>query len=527
VAACAQATPVPPAADATAAPKATDAPKDTEPTAVPAATGYQGKIEMYAQSFTPTSALENPDPKAPKYTALDVLAREWEELHPGVEMGFYVFTGDDYWGWLSTQLIGGTGPDMFWIATPAQYVDEGKVLPLNDYLEMPNKYDGSGAKSWKDTFRSPFETAFSLKMLYAGIPLDLVATGVYCNVDMFKEVGIDLKTEIDPMLGSPKDWSTLFEWCKKFKDAGYFAFSLGGYIVNFWLEAVLMPQIFWSLTPDFDVLNYHDTVPMRSQEKQVSQEEFIMKYVCDKWDAFSDEHTKEVFRIIKDFSLYFPPGFADSDQMWTHMEYFLTNRLAMLWDGSWAVGTILQDTTRQFEFTSIWMPPMDKVTSSYAPDPQILPWGVGGYGAHNMGVHPDTLRRGNTDECIDWLMYITTPENNAMVVNEVPSFIPSNKQAKSLPEVENLFVGESRIADSTNGWPVPLYWFGSVGSKYPDTYRRELQLYLLEEQSQDNFLSNIRAAADEAVPEVIRESAKQYSDAGSWDLTRWTCEPVI
>jgi len=152
---------------------------------------------------------------------------------------------------------------------------------------------------------------------------------------------------------------------------------------------------------------------------------------------------------------------------------------------------------------------------------------VGGYGAHNYGVNPACLKRGNVDECIDWLMFLTTPENNAMVVNEVPSFIPSNKKAKSLPEVENLFIGETRIADAQHGWPVPLYWYGGLASKWPDTYRRELTLFLIGDQDMTTFMQHLSTAAKEAYPEVIRGSALQYSDSGSWDLTRWTCQPEV
>src|SRR5450756_1352398 len=92
VAAACQPTATPTAAP-TVASKATEVPKATaaattaataalKATEVPKATGFQGEIQFYAQSFTPTSAVTNPDPKAPKYEALGKLAQEWEALHP-------------------------------------------------------------------------------------------------------------------------------------------------------------------------------------------------------------------------------------------------------------------------------------------------------------------------------------------------------------------------------------------------------------------------------------------------------------
>ncbi|MCE5259818.1 MAG: hypothetical protein LLG44_12305, partial [Chloroflexi bacterium] len=194
----------------------------------------------------------------------------------------------------------------------------------------------------------------------------------------------------------------------------------------------------------------------------------------------------------------------------------------------WRVGSIMQDDRRKFEFSSFWLPPLTKETTPLAKDPPILPIGVGGYGSLSYGIHRKCIQKGDVDECVDWLMYITTPENDEMIVNEVPSFIPSNKKAKSLPEVENLFVGETRlVAGAGHYWPVPMGWFSGQESKYQDTFKRELTLYLLDEQDMTTFMANADAAAQEAIPGLVREAAVQYSDTGSWDLTQWTCQPEV
>ena len=518
---------------ATAVPKATEVPKAT---AAPTKVGFQGEIEFYAQTYTPTSESPNPDPKAPKREAMAVLAKEWAALHPGVKFTFYkVPVGIDYNAWLNTQLIGGTGPDIFWLhlynVTPNlnEYADEGKVVPLNDYLELPNKYTPEDKTAWKNTFKSPFQTCFSTKGQWGGVPLDLVSTGVYCNVDMFKSVGIDLTKEIGPELGSPKNWDTMISWCKKFKEAGLYAFSMGGYLLRMWLQAVLGDQLFWNLTPPFDKLNYHEQTPKAFQEGMISQEEVIMQYACNNWKAFAEPATRTEFEIFKDLSQYMPVGFVSPEENFGGAyELFLQNKLAMFWDGSWSVGPIMQDERRKFEFSSFWLPPLTKATTPLAHDPPILPIGVGGYGSITYGIHRKCIAKGNVDECVEWLMYITTPKNDEMIVNEVPSFIPSNKKAKSLPEVENLFVGETRlVAGAGHPWPIPWKWFSYQETKYADTFARELTLYLLGDQDLDKFMANADVAAQEAVPSIIRAAAIQYSKDGSWDLTRWTCQPTV
>ena len=195
----------------------------------------------------------------------------------------------------------------------------------------------------------------------------------------------------------------------------------------------------------------------------------------------------------------------------------------------------MQDDRRKFEFSSFWFPPITKETTPLAKDPPILPIGIGGYSSLAYGLNRATIAKGNVDECVDWLMFITTPENDQMIVNEVPSFIPANKKAKALPEVENMFVGETRlVAGSGHPWPAiagqsdPFpSWFGGAGSKYADIYAREMSLYLSNEQDLDTFMAHLETAAQAEAPDIIRKAAIQYSDDGTWDLTQWTCQPKV
>ncbi|MCE5258697.1 MAG: extracellular solute-binding protein [Chloroflexi bacterium] len=542
VAACAP-TAVPTAAP-TAAPKATEAPKATtaskateapKATAIPKATeapqvGFQGEIEFYAQSYTPTSENPNADPKAPKREALKLLSIEWVDLHPGISFKFMQAPSGDYISWIQTQLVGGTGPDIFWIwlGSLNNWADEGKTVPINDYLELPNKYTPEETTAWKNTFKDPFLDSYSVKGNFGGVPMDLVSTGMYTNVDMLKEVGIDFKAEIKPEIGSPDSWETMIGWCKKLKEAGYFAMSAGMGVINqWWTTGVFSDQFLNSWIEKYDLLNYYTIRPVKFQKGVVSQEEVCHAYFCKGLDVFAAPDVRDMFRVIAEWTQYMPTGWANPDYG-NPMELFLTGELAMVWDGSWSVGTIMQDSRRQFEFSSFWLPPITRATSEYVPDPPYLPIGVGGYGSLSFGLNRKTIAKGNVEECVDWLMYITTPEHDEMVVNEVPSFIPSNKKAKSLPEVENLFVGETRlVAGGTHPVSGPYSWFGWQEDKWGDLLRREQTLYFMGEEDADTFFNNLKEAGVPLAKEVIRKAAVQYSEDGSWDLTQWECQPEV
>ena len=322
----------------------------------------------------------------------------------------------------------------------------------------------------------------------------------------------------------------MIDWCKRFKEAGFYAFTNTNYI-RWWPQGVLGDQLFWQLTPTFDLLNYHTNVPKQFQEGVISREELMHQYVCKGWKAFSEPATRTMFEIMKDLTQYMPGGFEDEAiLMASGLELFLTGKLAMYWTGSWAIGSIMQDDRRKFEFSTFWLPPVTKETTPLAHDPPILPAGVGGYGGVNYGINHKCVAKGNVEECVDWLMYLSTPEHDEMIVNEVPGFVTSNKKARSLPEVEGMFVGETRLVGGSwagHPWIPTMWWFGAMGSKYYNNFQREEVLYLIGDQDIDTFMTNADAIGQEALPDLIRSAAIQYAEKGDWDLTRWSCTPKL
>ena len=502
----------------------------TEPVEEPAEeakpVGFQGVIEHYAQAYTPLSADTNPDPNAPKRRALDDLAEEWNDLHPGATIKFIGAPTGDYVDWLQTQLIGGTGPDVFWLwlSSLHDFVDEGKCVSLNDYLEMPNKYIPDDPAPWKEHFLDPFIESFSSKGNYGGVPMDLVSTGIYANLDLFEQAGIDLEAGIDPELGSPPDWVTFMEWHQKLQDAGIVPFSPSD-TGHDWIWRILGNELCWNWLEFMDTLNYHDTVPMWKQEGYVSIEETAHQYWCHDWLLFEQPETQDMYRIQKEWAQYFPTDWTLRDGA-AAFQSFATGKVAMLWEGTWQYGPLLDDDRREFEFSSFWLPPVTQETSEFVKDPPLLPVGVGGYGSIAYGLNRMCLQRGNVDECVDWLMYITTPENDELVVNEVPSFIPSVKKARALPEIANLFVGEARLPGG--GLPIPpITWLFGMGGKYRDLLYRENDLYFMGEQTLEQTMANLTAITHDAAPEDIREDAIQYNEDGNWDLTQWDCQPEV
>jgi len=503
----------------------------TEATAAPTAEApaKEVKLTFFAQSYTPTRVLMNPDPNAPQVTAMDTVVNAWMDMHPGVTMELINAPTGDYHDWIVTQLIGGTGPDIFWrwLGTLNDHADKGQVVILNDWLDMKNPYTPNDSRSWKDQFKAPYQTSFSPKGNWGGVPLDLVSTGLYVNVDMLKEAGVDFDSWIDKEIGSPKSWASFIEGLGQVKDAGFSAIHPGpGVTDQWWIYGILTDQLMYTWRDTMDKLNYHELTPMEFQETMISQEEVNMRYWCEDWNPWEEESTREEFRIVQEWTDYFPEGWSAEGV--APLDLFLQGELAMYWDGTWQVGTIMQDERRAFEFASFWLPPVTKETTPVVADPPNLPIGVGGYGSITYGINHKVEKDGNVDLCVDFLQYLTTPENIELVVNEVPKFIPSHKDAKALPEVENMFVGETRLVAGA-GHPVanPVSWFGHQEIRWGDLFFREVELLCLGEQDLDTTMANLSKHGDENAIELLRLSALQYTEDGNWDLAQWECQPEI
>jgi len=488
--------------------------------------GYQGTIEFYAQAYTPRSADPNPDPNAPKRDVMDQLSAVWETAHPGVDIEFIPSPSGSYTDWINTQLVGGTGPDIFWLwlGSLHGFADEGKTVVLNDYLQMPNKYTDEDV-AWMETFLDPFLDSRSVKGNYGGVPLDLVSTGIYTNYDALQAAGIDWETELNPDLGSPDDWVTFMEWMEKLQATGIIPFAMGGSSID-WFWRAMADQLCYNWLDEIDLLNYHEAIPMYKQEGFISQEEMQHAWWCMDWPLWELPEVQDMYRIFKDWSQYFQTNWTARDSQNAY-DLFATGDAAMLWEGSWQLGPLLDDDRRDFEMVSFWLPPFTEATSAEVEDPVVLPIGAGGYGSIAYGLNHMTIERGNVDECVDWLMFITTPANDEQIVNEVPSFVPAVKGTKALPEIQNLFRSVERLV--AGGHPIRSleFVFGYAESKYNDLWHRENELYFLDQQSLEDTMANIDDMCWQQAPADIRAGAIQYSDDGSWDLTQWQCEPEI
>ena len=325
--------------------------------------------------------------------------------------------------------------------------------------------------------------------------------------------------------GALPDWQALIEWCQKLQALDVLPFSMAYSILDGWLMGILADQFFWPYTEQLDLFNYHDPETSPDQAGTVSQEEIVYQVLVNGWRPFSEAPMRGYFELLKAFKPYLPIGAETRSIMRYSWDKFMNQQLAMLWEGCWLVRDLAADDLLPFEWGGMWLPPVTRASSPFAPDPAMLPVDVGGYSSA-AGINIAAVERGHLQQCIDWLMLTTTPENNSHLVNEVPMLLPSVRGAAIPPEMGKLLGDRLDAPPGVHAWQPPIYWLGSGGhTTFYDVIQREMGLWLLGERSLEQFLATADSELALQSREVLAANAVQYHADGSWDLTRWPKQP--
>ncbi|HPA44736.1 MAG TPA: ABC transporter substrate-binding protein [bacterium] len=420
-----------------------------------------------------------------------VLADRWEALHPGIRIELVRVPRElAYRAWCVSNFMAGTIPHIIYqnmgLVRDNDF-QKGWVIPVDEHLEKSNPYV-PGNTRWNDLFYPVWQDAMrSLDGKLYWVAPDTVGVGLLCNLDILEEAGVT---------SLPKTFGELIAACEKVKQAGYMVYHPGDML---FIDCVLASAIWGELIPQMDVLRKDGIIDVQEMARAV--EKGILRT--------DDGRLRELFRLAKELMNYFVPGYLSVDRMYA----FLQGKLAFFEALSFYMRQVEDDTRRNFRYTVIPFPEISPEDSPF-----------GGYplaGAGNAGctttwqVTNTAVRDGVVDLCIDWLMYLTTPENAEFLVNEVGFTIPGVKGAKPLPLYEPLMEAALEKMQS----PRYLDWHALVLSVYSteffDTMRR-----IREDLCHDTI------TIDEAVENTdfwLRRTHRHVMrrNTATWDLSKW------
>ncbi|MGQ9628720.1 MAG: ABC transporter substrate-binding protein [bacterium] len=456
--------------------------------------GAKKVVRMYAQALTPREKLETERVMPPQY--FWTVEKNYEKDHPDVDIEFLPQIPTGYEEWFVTQMTGGTAPEIVWYQRGYIQRDyqKGWLADLTDKLKnTPNPYT-PGNKAWIDVFQPPVIASGTAPdgRIYM-ITGDIVGTGIFYNKNIFQKVGVDV----------PKTWKDFLEVQKKIKSAGYIPFSIsmdlaGG--VQLWgswctreIQDVLydskMGEIKGTGKPVAHTWKPGENLPTKDMVRAIKKGTYSPK----------DPQFKEMLRILKEWSQYWPEGFwalptSDVYPLW------IQEKAAMVWLGSWMNKSINYDPLRKFEWGVFEkIPTITKETSPYGGADFPAMAGVGG--VFQYAIAEVSKKRGVFEETVDWMKYITNPPTLIALLNDHGGFAPGTKETAGADPTLRIYTDQMVKYGTERIEP-----FDSMLTReFVDTFWKLLQQYLAGrldvEKTTDQVQKEMVKAADQLLAE--------------------------
>ncbi|MEM4217677.1 MAG: ABC transporter substrate-binding protein [Candidatus Methanomethylicaceae archaeon] len=397
--------------------------------------------------------------------AVGLLLKRWDEGQPCVTLELVPVPPGDAPAFANSQFIAGSPTDIVNTWPYNEWYDNKWVIQFDDYLAKKNPY------SPNDTWYEDFPYAELVMQPYSdghyyyirvGIRIgESAPDAIIYNANLLQDVGVDLEKEIPP-----KSMSELFAILKKVKDAGKvgFWFSLAGDTrwEAYWYSAFLMDQLMPDVIAEMDkAIDEND-----DRWGTVSEIEFTYAALKGIWKA-TDPRVGEYFRIIKEWSQYWQPGYASPTELVAEVPVeFLKGNVAMATFARWRISTLENYPNLGFEWGTFALPPLDRGITEYAtgqPSPragagepassEFVPLFI----ASRVQKDPDKLAA-----AIDLFQYMTAPKSSEFWCEQLlfPCYTPG-------ASLEAIFKGDKVKMQHLRGFVEPRPILPSRGAHGP------------------------------------------------------------
>lgn len=340
------------------------------------------------------------------------------EKQTGVKIDFQLYSGDQMAAKVQAATQAKSLPDA-WVFAGGKsellkYASAGNILNLAD----------QGMKDWSSRFNDGIisqvtataedskveETKGVIPGIY-GVPLDVNNMQFLYNKDLFTKAGLDPNSP-------PKTWNEFLTVGKKLKAANIVPFATG---IGSWVQ--------YSLTEQYQYAYMGKQKLIDSRNGKISYKDAGMENVLN------------MIVEMRDAKL-FAEGIATMD-LPVAEQMFVNGQVAMIYDGSWAVG-VFNSMNPNFKNYGVFMPPNDERATNEV----LIPGGIGSY----LVVNKESK---NTKEAVAFLKWLTEKDQQVLYANQ--SFnLPANKDSvdptKLLPQTAEFAKQMDKIQYAVPGY---------------------------------------------------------------------------
>lgn len=355
--------------------------------------------------------------------AIDKMAEEYRRtVNPNVYLIQDAIPEGTYGQWVSTQLMGGTAPDILqvgamlpgniWLSYYQRF-----FLPLGRYVEQPNPHNAGNDfehVSLRKTYKDGMKTAYVDEMQeYMSIPLAQFGSRMFYNKDLLKKLtGLDVP---------PEDYREFLAVCETIRgqlgDGGrnYIPIACSAYHFG------MMGGLMW------EPLTYRATEKADfNRDGSVGNDEQFVAFRTGRLD-FDFLPYRARFKMIEELTRYFQSGYTGLTRD-EAVFLFAQQKAVFMATGTWDARSLQEQARGQFEVGVMQYPfpsPTDPFYGPVAPARPREQVGTGfQFGIARTSAHPDVA--------LDFLLFMASRAGNQQL-NGIIGWIPAIQGTETDP----------------------------------------------------------------------------------------------
>lgn len=464
----------------------------------------------YNSSISMVQSPANPYP----YNTLEKLVEEWNSTQSKyrIKLNRNSMNGnrDAILGYLSTQ----TGPDIIYQTgtTIAEDLGNDYYVDMTDHLTKPNPYI-AGNQKWSDVYDAQeLDASRAPDGNFYSIGIDRNVAGIAFNKNILTAAGVDFD------INTYGDFIQALRKVEEYSDAN--GLDIMPYLaIDDWYNIVLEGNLYGSTIGDIDVIRPNGVVD--TEELARASTKGIYRILNGNNMDSRFQAYLELMQTVGDF-------FPANVEGYTVINEFIKGNVAFISTLGRDIIRAYRDTTRQstFEMGVTGYPYLvnediktytsfknDEVTI----DERGIRRGISGIGT-GWWITNSAMKKGTVDACVDFLQFITAPQNNGRMVNDLGFTLPLDLTTNS--DVNELY---QPLVDQYNSdiekdyfvWHVFNSW-GISGFNYWSKFTVEYK-NLYKGQSLQATASSLNAVFLSSIATLIDDN----STSGAWDVDNW------
>ena len=346
---------------------------------------------------------------------IDEMAREYRQTHPNVVVVQDAIPEGTYGQWVSTQLMGGTAPDIMqaggmlpgniWLSYFNRY-----FLPLSRYANAPNPYNAGTDLAdipFRKTHKDGMKTAYVAEMQeYMTVPLSLFGVRIFYNKDLLQKL-----TGRDE---APHDYREFLAVCEKIRSCTnpvsgqpYIPIAGSAYHFGHWDGMMFSPVTYGAFRrADFN------------RDGFVGNDETFVAFKTGLLDFYYPPF-RLWLQMLREVTDYFQVGYTGLGRD-EAVFLFAQQRAVFMTTGTWDARSLQEQAKGQFEvgIMDFPIPARDDPVYGEVVEGRIYESPGGGF---QFGVSRNSK---NPDVAIDFLLFLASQKGNEKI-NRIIGWIPA------------------------------------------------------------------------------------------------------